>query len=85
MTERERDEETGRFTESGAYSDDDFIEAIRELGGSAGTKQIADAVGCHRDTARRRLHALADAEKVEKHRAGDSPQSAVLWMVPDDE
>lgn len=85
MTKRDRDEETGRFTETGAYSDEDFLEAIRELGGSGGTKQIADTVGCHRDTARRRLHTLADAGKVEKHRTGESDRAAVLWMVQDEE
>lgn len=84
MPERRRND-TGQFTESEAYSDDDFLEALQELGGSAGTKQIADEVGCHRDTARRRLHNLADAGDIEKHKTGESQQSAVLWMLSDRE
>jgi len=81
MPDRRRDE-SGKFTESEAYSDDDFLAALDELGGSAGTRQIADEVGCHRDTARRRLHNLSDASDIEKHKTGKSKQSAVLWMLP---
>jgi DNA-binding IclR family transcriptional regulator len=57
-------------------------DALRALDGSIGTKQISAAVGCHRDTARRRLHELADEGIVEKHKTGESEQSAVLWMLP---
>jgi predicted ArsR family transcriptional regulator len=77
MPGRERDEESGRY--SSAYQPEDFIVALGELGGSAGTKDIAEEVGCHRDTARCRLIALEEDGRVEKTTAGD----AALWSLKD--
>jgi predicted ArsR family transcriptional regulator len=78
MPGRDREEESGKY--SPTYQPEDFITALDELGGSAGTKDIADEVGCHRDTARRRLLALQEDDRVEKTTVGD----AALWTLTDD-
>lgn len=76
MTERKRTDE-GRYTTE--YRDDDFLDALREQGGSSGTLDVAQQVGCDRDTARRRLNALVDAGEVERRDVGD----AALWSLVD--
>lgn len=80
MPERERDDETGRFTGSGVYTDEDFLKIIREEDGAAGTRTVADAIGCHRDTALRRLKSM-EGDKVERKDVGD----AALWLIKNDE
>lgn len=76
---RERDEDSGKYTD--AYTDEDFLAAIRSLDGGAGTLEIAQAVGCHRDTARRRLNELVEAGKVRRRDVGD----AAFWMLANGE
>lgn len=71
----DRNEETGRY--SASYSDDDFLEAIADLGGTAGTSEIADHVGCVRDSAYRRLNQLAENGCVERRRIGNS----LVWFA----
>ncbi|WP_129116701.1 helix-turn-helix domain-containing protein [Halegenticoccus tardaugens] len=75
MPGKERNDESGQYTAS--YTDDDFLTAIQDLGGAAGTREIAETVGCHRDTARRRLHILVEQGQLRQKRVGDS----VLWML----
>jgi len=76
---RERDNDSGKYTD--AYTNEDLLEAIREHGGAAATLEIAEMVGCHRDTARRRLNNLTEAGKVQRRDVGD----AALWLLADDE
>jgi predicted ArsR family transcriptional regulator len=78
MTGKDRDEESGEYVDT--YPTDEFLQAIRERDGAAGTLEIAEAVGCHRDTARRRLNELAEAGVVRRRDVGD----AALWMVDGD-
>jgi predicted ArsR family transcriptional regulator len=75
MPGRSRDDDSGRY--SASYSAEDFTRALEALGGSAGTRDIADEIGCHRDTARRRLIALEEDGVVEKTVVGD----AALWEL----
>lgn len=63
------------------YSDDEFLVALRELGGAAGTSDIADAVGCPRRTAYNRLNNLRDEGELNTQEVG----SSLLWMLVDDE
>jgi hypothetical protein len=74
-----RDETSGRYTAE--YDPQDFIEAIRELGGSASTTEVADAVGCNRRTSHLRLTELDDDGTVDGRRVGQ----AYLWTVTDGE
>ena len=71
----DRNEETGQY--SASYSDDDFLEAIADLGGTAGTSEIAGHVGCVRDSAYRRLNQLAENGRIERRRIGNS----LVWST----
>ena len=75
MADRDRDEESGRFT--GEYSVDEFLDAIRELGGTAGTTKIAEEVGCDRRTAYVRLKELQNDGVVKGQKIGNS----LAWSV----
>ena len=68
-----RDEETGRYT--GEYSDEDFLNAIRNEGGMAGTGEIADRVGCAHDTAYKRLKRMEDEDLLSSQKVGNT----LLW------
>lgn len=74
----DRDEDTGRFTET--YPPDAFVEAIRDEGGEAGTRAIAERVGCSYETAYKKLQALKDAGEVGYRQVGN----AYLWEVNDE-
>ena len=74
MVGKDRDETSGEYEDT--YPDDAFLHAVRELGGG-GTREIADQVGCHRDTARLRLAGLAEEGKLTRRDVGD----AALWMI----
>jgi Mn-dependent DtxR family transcriptional regulator len=76
MGERDRDDESGKFTEE--YPVEEFIEAIRELD-SAGTTDIADYIGCDRRTAYLKLQELNEDGKVESQKVGN----ALLWRLPE--
>ena len=75
---RTRDEQSGKYRT--AYSDEDFIEAIRTAD-QPSTPEVADALGCADRTALVRLHDLADAGKVERRKVG----AVNLWSVTDTE
>lgn len=51
--------------------------AISEHDDAASTVEIAESVGCHRDTARRRLIELFESGEIRRRDVGD----AALWMV----
>lgn len=76
MPGKDREEESGKYTTS--YSDSDFVDAIRQLGGLAGTSEIADAVGCTRRTAYTRLQSLENEDRVSSRKVGNS----LVWMIP---
>jgi hypothetical protein len=66
------DAETGRFVSK--YDDADFLAALDTLG-EAGTRTVAEEVGCNRDTARVRLTALAEESDVQRREIA----GAILW------
>lgn len=74
----ERDDETGRYTAS--WSDEDFLEALRDCDGIAGTSDVADHVGCSRQSAYLRLNDLADKDAVERREIGNS----LTWFLVDE-
>ncbi|WP_205628356.1 HNH endonuclease [Haloprofundus marisrubri] len=70
-----RDEESRKYSQG--FEDEKFLTAIRELGGSAGTSEIAENVGCDRRTAYVRLKDLEEDERVGSRKIGNS----LLWSV----
>lgn len=74
----DRDEETGRYT--GEYPSDEFLAAIREAGGMAGTGEIATAVGCAHDTAYKRLQQMEDDGTVSSRKMGNT----LVWTTNDE-
>ena len=73
----ERDDDSGQYSET--YPLDEFADALRELGGSAGTQEVADHVGCKYRTANAKLHELVDGERATSRKVGN----AYLWMLDD--
>lgn len=76
--DRDRDE-SGQYVTT--YPDTAFLHAIREMDGLPGTGEIAAAVGCSHDLARRRLRELEEKEKVNAETVGN----AVVWSLVDGE
>lgn len=74
MEDRDRDEESGRFTEE--YPEEEFIQALEELG-SAGTADISNYIGCDRRTAYLKLQSLEKENKVSSQKVGN----ALLWEL----
>ena len=75
---RDRDEESGRYTD--AYRDEDFLTALAELEGLAGTSDIAERVGCSKRHALNRLHELEDAGRVHSKDVGRS----LVWILAEE-
>ena len=75
--DRDRDADTGQYTEE--YPPPDFVAAIEDASGSAGTQDIADTVGCSYETAYKKLHQLADDGTITRQKVGN----ANLWVVED--
>lgn len=73
----DRDEDSGRFTET--YPPESFVEAIRNEGGEAGTRAVAERVGCSYETAYKKLRALEEVGTLEPRKVGN----AYLWVVGD--
>ena len=71
----DRDDESGQYTKT--YSQEEFLEALERLGPEAGTQEIADEVGCNRDTAYRRLRNLEEENEVESRKIG----MVRLWSI----
>ena len=76
---RDRDAESGKYTD--AFSDKEFIEAIRTEGGLAGTTAVAEIVGCTRRQALNRLKELQEQNKVTSKDVG----RALAWQIQPDE
>jgi len=72
---RERDDESGKYTDS--YSDEDFIDAIKREGGIAGTGAIADLVGCSHRQALNRLNDLEEQNEITSKDVGRS----LVWQI----
>ncbi|XVH32245.1 ArsR family transcriptional regulator [Haloferacaceae archaeon DSL9] len=72
---KERDEESGRYREN--YPPDVFIEALAELGGAAGTQEVATEVGCAYRTAHAKLSSLEAEDRIDSRRVGN----ARLWLL----
>lgn len=77
MPGKDRDQESGRYTTS--YADAEFIDAIEDLDGMAGTADVAERVGCTRRTAYTRLLSLGAEGRVQSSLVGNS----LVWTVPD--
>lgn len=75
MTGIDRDRESGQYTET--YPRDDFLTALEERGPDVGTQEIADIVGCNRDTAYRRLRDLEEENEIESRKIG----MVRLWSI----
>lgn len=75
MTGQDRDDDRGVYVDT--YPTDAFLDGLRDHDGAASTVEIAETVGCHRDTARRRLNELVDAGELRRRDVGD----AALWML----
>ena len=71
------DPETGKFTSK--YTNEEFLSALHDLG-EAGTADVAEAVGCNRETARLRLNELVERGAVERRKIA----GAILWKPGDD-
>lgn len=67
MVNDTRDADSGKFQEK--YSDKEFIQALRELGGG-GTNAVADKLDCPYRTTYDRLTALEEAGKIDTKRVG---------------
>lgn len=74
----DRDEDSGKYTET--YPLGEFADALNTLGGSAGTQDVADEVGCKYRTANQKLHELEDRGEVVSKKIGN----AYLWMLEDE-
>jgi predicted transcriptional regulator len=72
---KDREEESGKYTTT--YPDSDFTDAIQELGGMAGTSEVAETVGCTRRTAYTRLQTLESKGQVSSKKVGNT----LLWSV----
>lgn len=73
---RERDEDSGKYTDS--YDDEQFISAIQKVEGVAGTREVADQVGCSH---RQALNRLKDIEERGVIVSKDVGQSLVWQLV----
>lgn len=72
MGDRDRDEESGKFTEE--YPLQEFLDALSELGPS-GTTDISSYIGCDRRTAYLKLKTLEEEGKIRSRKVGNS----LLW------
>jgi len=74
MGSRDRDEESGQFTEE--YPREDFLDVLKELG-PAGTTDISNEVGCDRRTAYLKLQELEGDGLIQSRKVGN----ALLWEL----
>jgi len=73
---KDREEESGKYTKS--YPDTEFLDAVQELDGMAGTSEIAEEVGCTRRTAYTRLKLLENEGEITSRKVGNS----LVWLIP---
>lgn len=75
VPDRDRDDYSGRYTES--FSLAEVLKAVEELGGEAGTNEVATEIGSSYETAYRKLHELEDEGEVSSRKVG----TALLWRI----
>ena len=75
---RDRDSETGQWSQT--YTVEQAIGAIEDLGGSASTAEVTDALGCSRRLALMRLRELEDDGRVSAREVGNT----YLWTYTGD-
>ena len=76
MSTNSQSRSEGEFDQK--YKDEEFLNAIRNLGGYSAASRIADDVGCARRTAHDRLEELFDKKIVDSAYIGSSR----LWIYP---
>lgn len=74
----DRDDDSGQFRRQ--YPNEAFLDAL-DGRAFAATTDVAEAVGCSRETAYKTLQRLHDEGRVEKHNVG----AAVAWSLADAE
>lgn len=62
-----------------ATSPETFIQAVRDLGGTAYTDEIAAQVSCQERTAERALNTLKDDDEMTSRNTDDGE----LWILPE--
>jgi GTP-sensing pleiotropic transcriptional regulator CodY len=77
-SDRDRDEDSGRYVDK--YPPEEILEAIDDLSGTAATSEVADAIGCSRDTAYKKLQLMEERGQVTSRRAG----GIRVWSVVDE-
>ena len=75
---RERDEDSGRYTES--YPPEMFLKALNALDGMASTQEVADEAGSEYRTAYDKLVGLEDRGNITSRKVGN----ARLWSIADE-
>jgi GTP-sensing pleiotropic transcriptional regulator CodY len=73
-----RNEDSGRYTDE--YSREAFLDALRTLDGAGGTSEIANEVGCIRETAYKKLRAMRNDGLVNSRDVGGS----LLWILKEE-
>ena len=74
MDRRDRDEDTGKYTEK--YPLEEVLAALEEIG-PAGTTDVAEKVGCDRRTAYLKLQELEERNEITSRKVGN----ALLWQI----
>jgi hypothetical protein len=74
----ERNAETGQFVST--YPLEEFVTALRELGGEVTTQDVRDQVGCAYQTAYARLRDLDENGEVTSRSVG----ATKLWSLTED-
>lgn len=75
---KNRDEDSGRFTET--HTDEELLQFLRESG-AVGTADVAEEFDYQQPTAYRRLQDLEERGEVESQKIGN----ARLWQAHDEE
>ncbi|MFB6198824.1 MAG: transcriptional regulator, partial [Halobacteriaceae archaeon] len=78
MADRERDENTGQFTDK--YPREEILTVIEDLSGTAATSEIADALDADRNAIYKKLRLMEDDEQVVSRKAG----GIRVWSTVDD-
>lgn len=72
---KDRDEETGKYTET--YPASEFVAALESRDGAAGTQEIANEIGCAYRTAHAKLSELEEEGRITSRKVGN----AKLWQL----
>ena len=75
---KERDEETGKYTES--FPVERFLSVLRSHSDGATTQEVADEIGCAYRTAHAKLSEMEENGTVNSRKVGN----AKLWIANQD-